>query len=423
MSKTVCIMVLIVLSARLMPAQTKSITLQECQERARENYPLVKQKELLVKTREFTIANVNSAWLPQISVNGQATYQSDVTQVLIDVPGVEVPTLSKDQYKIYAELSQNIYDGGLTSKQAAIQEAGNVVEDQKLEVELYKIRERVNQLYFGILLIDKQIDQAALLKKDLQSSLTKTEGAIRYGTALRSNANQIRAEILKNDQRVIELKATRRSYLDILGYFINDQLPEGTVLQEPVSLTIDVAQIQITRPELSLFNRQHELLTAQYGATRSRSVPRFGLFVQGGYGRPALNLLNNDFDFYYVGGVRLNWNLAGFYNNHRDKQLLDANTQLLDAQRETFLFNTNIALKQNTHEIDKLEDLITIDNEIIDLRTSIKNTAQAQHENGVITTNDLIRELNAEDQAKQNLSLHQVQLMMAKYNYQTTSGK
>ena len=161
---------------------------------------------------------------------------------------------------------------------------------------------------------------------------------------------------------------------------------------------------------------------AQYKATTSRNVPKLGFFVQGGYGRPALNVLKNEFDTYYLGGFRFNWSLSGFYNSKRERQILDVNTQVVDAQKETFLFNTNLTLKQQSQEIEKLMELIKVDNQIIALRTGIKRTAQSQHENGVISTSDFLRELNAEDAAKQSLLLHEVQLLLAHYNYQTTSG-
>ena len=167
---------------------------------------------------------------------------------------------------------------------------------------------------------------------------------------------------------------------------------------------------------------QSDLLGAQFKANTTRNVPKLGFFVQGGYGRPALNVLRNQFDTYYLGGLRLNWSLTGFYNSKRDRQLLDVNTQVVNSQKDVFLFNTNLTLRQQGQEVEKLEQLIKVDDQIIALRTRIKNTSKAQHENGVISTSDFLRELNAEDAAKQNLLLHQVQLMLAQYNYQTTSG-
>lgn len=409
----------IMLASQAKAQSIPALRIADCYELARKNYPLIRQKDLLAKAMEFTIANAQSGYLPQVAIYAQATYQSDVTR--IPGPGALIEPLSKDQYKIYGEINQSIFDGGVIKSQTTIQQANALVDQQKVEVELYKIKERINQIFFGVLLMDAQLDQVRLLKEDLQSSLAKTESAIRNGTAFKSNADILHAELLKADQRVIEMKAARKAYLDMLGYFINLSLNESVTLERPLTTEFEPDQ-SIKRPELTLYQFQSELFGAQYKSTGARNLPKLGFFVQGGYGRPALNLLKNEFDYYYFGGFRLNWALAGFYNSKRDKQLLDVNNQLVNAQKDLFLFNTDITLKQQSQEVIKLNELIAVDNQIIDLRTRIKNTSRSQHENGVISTNDYLRELNAEDAARQNLLLHQVQLMLAQFNYQNTIG-
>ncbi|NOT75243.1 MAG: TolC family protein [Cyclobacteriaceae bacterium] len=403
--------------------QAQPLTIDQCYELARKNYPLIKQKELLVKSMEFTIANAQSGYLPQVTIYGQATYQSDVTRLPVSgIPGLGgVEPLSKDQYKVYGELNQTIYDGGAIKNQASVQTAGTLVEQQKVEVELYKIKERINQLFFGVLLMDAQLVQVDLLKDDLKTSLAKTESAIRNGTAFKTNADILQAELLKSDQRIIEMKSARKGYLDMLGYFINQTLGDNTILEKPAIILFEKTA-SIKRPELTLYQFQSDLIGAQYKSNTTRNMPKLGFFVQGGYGKPALNQLNNSFDTYYLGGVRMSWALSGFYNSKRDKQLLDVNAQVVNTQKDIFLFNTDLTLKQQSQEVYKLQDLITVDNQIIELRVKIKNTSKSQHENGVISTSDYLRELNAEDASKQNLLLHQVQLMLAQYNYQTTTG-
>lgn len=397
---------------------TSSLTLEQCYEMAKSNYPLIHQKELLTRSLEFTIANAQSGFRPQFAIYAQATYQSDVTRLPGSVQFVE--PLSKDQYKVYAELNQTIYDGGITKSQNAVQTNNTLVEQQKVEVELYKIRDRINQIYFGVLLMDAQMVQVNLLKSDLNTSLAKTESAIRNGTAFRTNADILQAEVLKTDQRVIEIKAGKRAFMDMLGLFINQTLNDQTALEKPV--VIEESRPEIRRPELTLFQFQSELIGTQYKANSARNGPRLGLFLQGGYGLPALNFLKNEFDTYYLGGVRLSWALGGYYNSKRDRALLDLNTSMVNVQKEAFLFNTNLAMKQQNQEVEKLKELIRVDNEIIELRARIKKTAQSQYENGVISTNDLLRELNAEEGARQSLVQHQIQLMLARYNYQTTTG-
>jgi outer membrane protein TolC len=397
------------------------LTLEQCYELSKKNYPLIRQKELIGQTKEFSIANARSGYLPQFSLAGQATYQSDVTRVPIDLPGLSIKPLSKDQYKVYGEVNQTILDGGTVRQNAALSENSAQVEDQKLEVELYKIKDRVNQIFFGVLLMDEQLSQTALVKKDLQSSLSRIQASIQNGTAFRTNEDILQAEILKTDQRTIEMKSIRKAYLDMLGIFINQPLDENTKLIAPVVQPVNESA-EINRPELNLYNAQRLLYNSQYLLNNSRNQPKLGFFLQAGYGKPTLNVLKNEFDTYYLGGFRFNWNFSGFYNTHRDKQLLQVNNQLVDTQRDFFLFNTKLALKQNSNEISKLNDLMRVDDQIIALRLRIKETAKVQFENGVITANDYLRELNAEDQAKQNQTLHRVQLMLAQMNYQNTVG-
>jgi outer membrane protein TolC len=404
-------------------AQSTTLTLEQCYELARQNYPLIKQKELIALSKEFTIANAHSGNMPQVAIYGQATYQSDVTQISVDNPLFpKITPLSKDQYKIYAEISQNLYDGGTIKRTSALQETNALISDQQVEVELYKIKDRINQIYFGILLLDQQLNQVELLKKDILSSSAKVKASIENGTAFRMNADILEAESLKTDQRAIEIKASRKAFLAMLSLFVKQDLPETTALVEPKNTDLLPTE-DITRPELSLFNYQRQLARSQFELTSTRNMPRAGVFLQGGYGKPGLNMLKNEFSTYYLGGLRLTWNLSGFYNANREKQLLDVNTRLVDVQQETFTFNTKLSLRQTSSEVTKLQELIRIDEQLIALRAKIKATAQAQLDNGVISANDFLRELNAEDQVKQNQLLHKTQLVMAVYAYNTTSGR
>jgi outer membrane protein TolC len=397
------------------------LTLDDCFIKARANYPMIKQKELVIRSKDFTVANLRSNYLPQISLSGQATYQSAVTEVPIENPLVHIESLSKDQYKVYAELNQVLYDGGSTRRSSSIQEASSNIEDQKIEVELYKIKERIAQLFFGTLLINAQLDQLDLVTSDLENNLQRMESSIRNGLAFKTNADILKAEMLNVQQRKVEILASKRTYLQMLSMFINQLADESTIFVKPETPLVE-NEVTISRPENLLFNYQQQFYTAQNQLIQTKLNPRVNFFVQGGYGKPALNMLLNEFDTYYMGGLRFSWNLGGFYNNSREKQLLELNLQNVSHQKETFEFNTRLALRQQSNDITKLQDLIKIDVELIRLRTQIKTTAKAQLDNGVITATDYVTELNAEDQAKQNLLLHQIQLLMTQYNYKITSG-
>lgn len=402
-------------------AQTiNRITLEECYNLARQNYPLVKQQELIQKSKEYSIGNISKAYLPQLAINGQATYQSEVTEIPVKLPNTIIPVLSKDQYKIYAEVNQTVFDGGVKRLQKQSIDADAAVDQQKIEVELYKLKERINQLFFGILLANEQLRQTEILKKDIQSGITKTNAAIANGTALKSSADALQAELLQTDQRSIELRSVSRAYKDMLGLFINRPLDENSVLEKPIKIS---AVQTINRPELTLYDTEKKLFDIQNSLINAKNLPKAGLFLQGGYGRPALNMLKNDFNGYYIGGLRLNWSLSGLYTSKKEKALLDIKSKTVDLQKEIFLFNTNITLKKQNAEISKLEELIRSDNDIIQLRTRIKNTALTQLEYGVINSSDYLREVNAEDQAKQTQLLHEIQLLMAQYDLQTTTGR
>lgn len=407
------------LSALTAGAQAQSLTIEACYTLAVENYPLVKQRELITKSNEYTLLNLSKGYLPQLTIAGQATYQSEVTQVPIESPGMTLTTLSKDQYKFYGEVSQPLFDGGVIKHQKQTQEANTVVEQQKLEVELYKIKDKVNQLFFGILLVDEQLNQTELLKTDIQLGLKKTEAAIANGAAFKSSADVLRAELLTVNQRTTELEATRIAYADMLSLFINRQLTAKLKLEKPKSLTI---LQEINRPEMGLYEYQKKTIDAQYKLLTARNLPKLNLFVQGGYGRPALNMLSNEFESYYIGGVRLNWSLSGFYTLKKDKALLDLNRKNIQVQKEIFLFNTTYTLRQQNVEVNKFSELLASDDQIVELRTNIKSTALVQLENGVINSNDYLREVNAEDEARQNKIIHEVQWLMAQYAQQTTTG-
>jgi len=268
-------------------------------------------------------------------------------------------------------------------------------------------------------LIDAQIQQTELLKKDIQSGIDKVSVAIAYGTALKSSADNLKAELLKANQRTIELKSNRSGYAAMLSYFIDQTVDETTFLIKPSPQIILSA---INRPELKLFDLQKRTFEVQNKLIKAKNLPRLNLFLQGGLGRPALNMLSNDVNLYYLAGLRLNWNLAGFYTYKNEKQILSLNQKGLDIQKEIFLFNTNVILHQQNSEVSKMQELIETDNSIITLRESIKNKTKVQLENGTATSTDYLIDVNAQDQAAQNLILHQIQFLMTQYNYQITSG-
>jgi outer membrane protein TolC len=399
----------------------QQITLDKAQSLARNNYPLIKQKNLIDRTANITIANLSKGYLPQLSINGQASYQSEVTDIDVPVPGFDFEAPSKDQYKLTADVDQLIYDGGVTKHKKTMQRLNAATEQQQLEVDLYKVKERINQVYLGILFIDEQIKQVELVKQDLQVGLKRVQAQVQNGVAFRSNISVLKAELIKADQRSIELHSSRGAMIETLSLFVNQPLDTSTVFEKPPAP--QVGDTAVMRPELELFKDQAALLGQQNQLINSRNLPRTSLFVQGGYGRPGLNFLKNEFDFFYIGGVRLNWQLGGLYTKRNDKELVKINQDIVDIKKDVFLLNTNAEIKKQNAEIAKLNRLIDSDREIIDLRKSVTDAAKAQLQNGVITANDYLREVNNEDQARQALIGHEIQQLQAKIEYATLLGK
>lgn len=398
----------------------QTLSLDTCLKKAAENYPLVQQYGLIQKSAEYSLSNASKAYLPQFQIMGQVTYQSDVPNIPTGVPGVTKPLLDKDQYKTYAELNQSIYDGGLTRNQKNIVEAQSKIDRSKIEIDLYALRDRVTQLYFGILIIDKQLSQNKIYQNDIENGLKRVQAMVAQGAALKSNEDVLQADLLKSKQRDIELNSIKRAYLNMLGAFLNQTLDNNTQLEMPPAL---VLPNEISRPELNLFEAQKRLFESQRGLLAARNMPKLSLFAQGGYAKPGFDFFKNEFVWYYIGGVRLSWNVNGFYTLSNEKKMLDLNARMVDVQQETFLFNTRYALSMQETETEKYRELLKTDDEIVQLRKSIKERAAAQLQNGTIQASDYMREVNAEDLARQNQLLHQIQFLQTQYNQKISRGK
>ncbi len=403
---------------------SQAISLDDCYKLARQNYPLIKQHDLIEKTKDYSIQNAAKGYYPQVNFNGQGTYQSAVTTIEVNglppaFSHLSFPTLPLEQFNLHGEVDQTIYDGGVIKQQKQSDIANADVQQQNVEVQLYALKDRINQIYFGALLIDDQLKQNDLTQKDIQSSIDKMQAGVTNGTALQSSVDELQAELLQQQQNKIALQASRKAYIDMLGVFINQPLNENTALQIPVSVAISDS---IKRPELSFYDLQKKNDDVQEKILNSTNRPKFSFFAQGGYALPGLNGFDVNPAFYYITGFRLSWNLGGYYTQNNQKQILEIDKQNIDVQKETFLFNTNVTLKQQSSDIVKLRAMIDKDNEIITKRTEVKDVSKAQMENGAITIHEYIGELDAEDQARQSLNLHEIQLLLAEKSYQNTTG-
>jgi outer membrane protein TolC len=415
-------LILLVLAPQLLGAQGMgSLSLSEAIQLAQSHYPMLGQKDLVQLTEKLSTQNINTAFLPQPTFSGQATYQSDVTNLSLPIPGFSIPSPQKDQYRVVAGVEQLVYDGGMVKTQKEIQHLNTGVEQNKVEVELYGLKARINQLYFNVLLQEELLKQNELVSKNIQAGIDKVEPQVQNGTMLRSNLLVLQAERLQAKQRTIEITAARKGLLEMLSIYLGLPLPQDLHLQKPQA--ISVADTLLLRPELQLFQSQSDLVAGQKQLIRSRNLPKANAFFQGGYGRPGLNLLSNEFKPFYITGFRINWPLGGLYTSGREKKLAVINQQTIDLQKQTFLLNTKSQLQQQQADIDKYAALLATDKEIIELRMQVTESAKAQLENAVITSNDFLIQVNAEDSARQAMILHELQWLQAQVSYQITMGK
>ena len=402
-------------------ANAQTVTLEECQNAAQQYFPLAKQQSLIDQTAKNTAAALLSQYFPQIQINGQAKYQSDVTKLALNLPqgfpALDVPTPDKDQYKVYADVSQTIYDGGLVASQRKLAAANSRVESGKVAVEMYKLKDRVNQTYFGILLMDTQLKQTDLLQTDLQTALDKVNVMVTNGVSLVSNRQNLQAEMLKVKQAREEIITSRQSLIKVLEMLTGKEISENTTFVKPESQLSTPMQ----RPELNLIDYQLNAVKLQNKQLTAQNIPNLGLFLQGGYGKPVLNMFKNEFEPYYVVGVRLTWQLSRLYTLGKERSNLKMQEKSLEIQRDLFSLNQKITETQQNTEIQNLQNKLKSDDEIISLRTEIKKTSQVQLENGVMTASDFIRDANAENQARQTKSLHEMQLLLAEYNLRWTA--
>ena len=391
----------------------ETITLEQCYQWSRENYPLIKKQDLIKKAEQYTTENALKGWLPQVNITAQATYQNDVTQFPVKLPNVNVEPLSKDQYKVFADVSQTIYDGGNIRNQKNLAKIQSEVQTIQTEVELDKLKERINQLYFGILQTNKQWTQLQFTKLDIKEGIKKAEAQLKNGVIFRSNLDVLKAELVKIEQKEIELQAIKQNFVQMLSYFIKKNIDENTQLETPEKILLTKNN---NRSELKLFDAQKQLLETQRKIINTKNTPKLGAFFQGGYGKPGFNMLKNEFDIFYIGGIRLNIPISGFYTQKNDLALLENQSQEIEIQRENFLFNQNFIEIQQRNDLEKIQNLIDKDNELIELRKNIKTASLAQLENGVINTNDYLREVTAEEQAILTKITHEIQYLLTQYN-------
>ena len=395
------------------------LSIEACYEKARANYPLIKQYGLIEKTKEYNLSNAAKGYLPQVTFSAQATYQSDVTEIPINLDaigltGVEIPSVSQDQYKMELALSQTLWDGGAIRSERKTLRTQAEVDQRDMDVSMYAINERVNQLYFGVLLAEAQLEQNKVLQAELRRNRDQVSSYIKNGIANQSDLDAIQVDLLKAKQTEAQFEHTKRAYREMLSRLIGEEIGEETRLVKPEA--VRPLTKENNRPELELYQAQIRNLRAQDSRITAGMMPKLGLFVTGGYGKPGLDMFEDNFKAYYLAGVRLSWNLGSLYTVKDDRRKIQTSIRAIETQRETFLFNTSLDVAQRDASIDKYVAQLSYDDEIIALRGSVKRASEAKMANGTLSGTDLTRDIHAEQSAIQDKILHEIELLMAIYN-------
>jgi outer membrane protein TolC len=410
----------LVLSA--LASQTQPLTLETCRQKAVLNYPSYRQHELIDNSAELRINNLNKVWLPSMNLSGQASYQSDVTKVPTIIPQFSPEPIDKDWYKFYLDMVQVIYDGGSTRQSREIEEVSRQIDQQNLEMELYSLRQRVDNVYFTILLLQENARLLEVTVTEIEARIKDVESSVRNGIVLPINSDILNAELMRVRQKQSELSIGITSAFSVLSVLTGEEIPETMPLQLPEPEVVLPADGS-SRLEYGLFGLQQKKLEDLKKLSGTQLVPRLSAFAQAGLGRPAFDMLSNDLEGYYIVGARLSWNFWNWNKTRNEKKILDLNKEIMVTKEETFTQNLATEMINRQAEIIRFETLIEKDAEILSLRQNIVRSYASQLENGVITATEYLAELNAETHARMNLQIHKVMLVQSKYLYLASTGK
>lgn len=405
-------------------------TLDECRRLAREHYPEIRQYDLIRQTEEYTLSNANKAWIPQVSFAAQATWQTavptlpDVLTGMLAQQGVDMPGINKDQYKLALELNQTIWDGGKTKADKQIAETEAAEQVRATDVDLYTLEGRVDNLYFGILLLDERIEQTDLTIELLQSNLDKVRSLQKNGVAMQTDADAVEAELLAVGQQRTQLESSRGSYRRMLEIFIGQELGEQPLVRPDAA---EPAFYENARPELALFDAKKEKFTAQEKLIKASTRPRFGFFAQGYYGYPGMDffesMTGSDWSWNAMVGVKMSWNFGAYYTKKNSLNKLRTAKHQIDVQRDIFLFNTQLQTTEESGDITRLRKALADDDRIVQLRRSVREAAESKLRNGVIDTNDLLRKITEEATAATARSAREIELIKTIYELKHTINR
>lgn len=412
------LVLLFLINLPLFSIAQQTLSLEDCYALANKNYPLAKQNDLLQQKSALEIDVLHKGKLPKIDMNAQASYQSAVTGLPIPLPNVT--PMNKDQYRATLDVNQLLYNGGMIDANAKIKEAQTKTQQQQVEVNLYQIKTRINQLYFSVFLLQERKAILIAKQEQLDSKIKEVKVGVKYGAILPASEKVIEAEYLKIKQQLTEIQFDKKRLIENLASLTFSPIDQNVNLVQTVILT-DFSK-ENNRPELKLFDLQNEQFEVSKEAISKNNLPKVNAFGQAGYGNPGLNMLDNSFQTFYMVGLKANWNVFDWNKSKIEKQALSISEAIITTEKETFLLNNNLQLQEMENEIFKQEEVLKTDTEIIDLRQYVVKSSDAQLKNGVITSSEYLVELTNLYEAKTNQKTHEIQLALAKANYQIIKG-
>lgn len=406
------------------------ITLEECLEKAEANYPLIEKYELVERTTDLMLSDVNKSWLPRVGVYGQGTVQNVVPEFprslneVIAMLGQKPKGLGHVQYKIGVDVNQTIWDGGTSKAQREIERAQLAEQQASIAVKMYGVREKVMNLYFGILLMDEQIAQTENTAELLQANLSTMRSMLAGGVAMQSDVDMIEAQLLAIRQQITAARSCVNGYRDVLGVYLGESL-EGKRLQKPMATM--PSDLECARPELELFEAQERLNKARNAAIESTVMPKMGLFAQAYYGYPGFNyfesMINRNMSWNLLAGVKVSWNIDSFYTKKNSRKKLALAGEGIENDRDVFLFNTRLQTSAETEEINGLRAVMEDDERIVELRGNVRRAAESQLKNGVIDATALLAKITDENQARLTAKYHEIQLIQSIYKFKNTINR
>ncbi len=399
----------------------EKLTLRQCIDLAKSTSPIQKGKLYYESLKELSQKSRAVVNYPQLMLNGQATYQSDVFSLPFAVPGIESPIIPQEQYKIGIDLYQNIYNGGNAKYNTEIDETQALINAQNVEITLYRINEVINKLYFSVLHIQQQINLLHSTNDDLDTQLRLLEARVRQGVALPGTSKTLKKEMLSLDQKVIELSIQRQTSINLLSKWLEREIaPDTQFILPDIDLTNDLA---LNRPEILLFDYQYQHLDAERGMINTGRAPKIGIFGTAGVGYPnPMNWFDVTHSPYYMVGLKLSWNILDYGIANRSREIYQVRQQVVSAEKENFLKSLDISVSAKEAELIKYRELIKKDIEIIALQEDIVAVASSQMQNGVIPSASYITEVNKSLQAKLNMQIHEIKLKESKLNLLTETG-